>query len=352
MGLLSRVRWSAPGPGVVVVAILALAVLAAAVRSPGDETVGLDDDAADGPVEPSEPIAARSGPSPGSSIVVRADDVPTEPPAPDADPASGDAAGENDGTGTDPEVAVPTPFTELRDGPDTVFATDFTDLDDEWEIYDSPGHAGLGWRRPSAITLEPDPEAEGGSVLTITARMGTDDEEAGEIVSGGMALLRPRTYGTYTFRMRVDRDPAEVTSGVAILWPWSNRWPEDGELDMVETWVNRSTRAPVETNLHYLDPFAEPPFEDSDDRLFSIVHSGVDGSQWRTYRFDWRADRLTMAIDDGPVRLLSDDPLHIPDWLMVPTFQLDAFPAPGRTREEAALDGPVSLEVDWLVIER
>ncbi|MEM9566538.1 MAG: glycoside hydrolase family 16 protein [Actinomycetota bacterium] len=326
MSLLGR------SPAVVVVALMALAAIGAAAVGVAD---GSDGDGSD-------PIVARSGPSPGSSVVVRSD----------PEPAPGDAsgAGATDGTGTE-EGAVPSPFAELRDRPTTVFATDFTSLGDDWEIYDSPGHAGLGWRRPSAITLEPEPAAEGGSVLTITARMGTDNEEAGEIVSGGMALLRPRTYGTYTFRMRVDPDPAEVTSGVAILWPWSNRWPEDGELDMFETWVNRSTRAPVETNIHYLDPFAEAPYDTSDDRLFSIVHSGLDGSEWHTYRFEWRADQLTMAIDDGPVRLLSDDPLHIPDWMMVPTFQLDAFPAPGGTREDAALDGPVVLEVDWLVVE-
>ncbi len=299
-----------------------------------------------------ESIVARSGPSPGPSVVVESDPESGETVAPgDADAGAGAGAGADDRAAIDAGEAMSSPFAELRDRRTTVFATDFTSLGDDWEIYDSPGHAGLGWRRPSAITLEPDPSAEGGSVLTITASMGTADDEAGQIVSGGMALLRPRTYGTYTFRMRVDPDPAEVTSGVAILWPLSNRWPEDGELDMVETWANRSTRTPVETNVHYLDPVAEAPYDAGDDRLYSIVHAGLDGSEWHTYRFDWRADRLTMAIDDGPVRLLSDDPLHIPDWQMVPTFQLDAFPAPGGTREDAALDGPVVLQVDWLVIE-
>ncbi len=60
---------------------------------------------------------------------------------------------------------------------------------------------------------------------------------------------------------------------------------------------------------------------------------------------------MSLAVDDGPMRQLTDDPLHIPDWLMVPTFQLDAFPAPDGTRENAILDRPVTLEVDWLVVE-
>lgn len=303
-----------------------------------------------------EPLVARSGPSPGSSEVVRNDPLtPGDVTSDEAnsDDTSADDAGDAAPTQEDDVSPTPlSPFAELRGQPGVVYATDFTELSDvEWEIYDSPGHAGLGLRRPSAITLEPDDEAEGGSVLTITARTGTEGDEAGQLVSGGMALRLPLVYGTYTFRIRVDPDPAQVTSGVAILWPWSNRWPEDGELDMFETWVNRTTRAPVESNIHYLDPLAEPPFVDTDDRLFSVVHSSVDGSVWHTYRFDWRADGLSMAIDDGPMRLLTDDPLHIPDWLMVPTFQLDAFPAPGGTREGAALEVPVALEVDWLVIE-
>jgi len=319
-------------PAVLVVAVMAIAALIAAAAGPAPTTSGDDRRAID----------PRSGPSPGPSVVVRSDPEPSRPSA------GATADGQEAET---PVTDEPSRFVELAARTSTVFATDFTSIGDAWEIYDSPGHAGLGLRRPSAITVEGDPAAEGGSVLAITATMGTDGEEAGQLVSGGMALRQPQVYGTYTFRMRVDPDPAQVTSGVAILWPWSNRWPEDGELDMVETWANRATRAPVESNFHYLDPLAEPPFEASDDRLFSVVHSGLDGTAWHTCRFEWRSDRLSMGIDDGPMHQLTDDPLHIPDWLMVPTFQLDAFPAPGGSREDAVLDGPVTLEVDWLVIE-
>jgi len=180
-----------------------------------------------------------------------------------------------------------------------VYATDFASLDGDWVVYDSPGHGGRGLRRPSAVTIESAAATtEGESVLRITARMGRGDE-AGQLVSGGLALLRPRTYGTYTFRMRVDPDGAEVTSGVALLWPWSNRWPEDGELDMFETWANRDTRAPVETNLHWLDPDAEPPYDSSDDEKTQDTHPGVDGTQWHTYVLEWRPDLVSIAIDGG-----------------------------------------------------
>ena len=303
----------------VVVALLALVAGVAAfrsTRSPGHEVVSFP--------------APRSGPVEGVEPEVR-----TETDAGELRSA--------------PERA-PSTFEDLSQRPGTVYATDFATLDPDWDVYDSPGHAGRGLRRPSAVTVGADPEAEGSSVLRITARMG-EGSEAGELVSGGLALDRPRTYGTYTFRMRVDADPDEGTSGVALLWPESNRWPQDGELDMVETWANRATRAPVESNIHWLSPDAVAPFDDGDDRLLSVRYEGVDATEWHTYRFDWRARRLTMSIDGGPARALTVDPTRIPHWDMVPTFQLDAFPAPDAPDQDPVLSGEVTLEVDWLVIE-
>jgi hypothetical protein len=303
-----------------VVAVVALAALVAAVAA--------------GSASPSHEVISfpppRSGPAAGGEAEVRS---ATAAPA-----AEGDAA------------VTPSPFRALRGGAAVVYATDFAALDDDWHVYHSDGHAGRGLRRPSAVTIEADGEAEGASVLRITARMG-DGDEAGELVSGGLALDRPRTFGTYTFRMRVGPDPDEATSGVAILWPSSDRWPEDGELDLVETWANRATRTPVETNIHSLASDAAPPYDEADDRLLSVRHEGVDGTAWHIYRFEWRADRLVMTIDGGAPRVLTTDPTRIPVSDMVPTFQLDAFPTPERPDEDPVLRGEVTLEVDWLVVE-
>ena len=61
------------------------------------------------------------------------------------------------------------------------------------------------------------------------------------------------------------------------------------------------------------------PYDRGDDRLLVVRHEGIDGSQWHIYRFEWRPDALTMAIDDGAPVLITDAPAQIPDWDMVPT---------------------------------
>jgi hypothetical protein len=233
-----------------------------------------------------------------------------------------------------------------------VYYTDFsTPLGSEWVLYDSIGHAGWGLRRPSAISVEADPDAESGQLLTITAQMGTEGDEAGLLVSGGMKLLIPQLFGRYTFRIRVDPDPDEATSGVGLLWPQSLQWPRDGEIDIFETWASRDTRNPVETNIHYLAPGAAPPYTIEDDRILPFTWDGVDGTEWNVFQLTWRPDQLTVAINGGLPVELTTNPAEIPQTPMELTFQLDAFDQPDRPGQQPVLSGQRQLEVDWVLVE-
>ncbi len=235
-------------------------------------------------------------------------------------------------------------------GEDEYF-NDFSEpLGPEWVAYDSIGHAGWGLRRPSAIGFQEDVTAAGESVLTITAAMGVDDEE-GQLVSGGLKLVMPQTYGRYTMRIRVESDPSEVTSGVALLWPESNEWPRDGEIDIMETWANRVSRTPVESNLHWLNPAATEPFERSDDAKQLATHPGVDGTLWHVYQLEWREDLVSVSVDGGEPVILSTDPTQIADWPMEPALQLDAFPSPDAPDLQPVLDAPVTMFVDYILAQ-
>lgn len=231
------------------------------------------------------------------------------------------------------------------------YFTDFSSpLGSEWIIYDSVGHAGWGLRRPSAIGLLPDPMATGGGMLTITARMGQGDE-AGRLVSGGVKLLRPQTYGRFTVRLRADPDPDQVTSMVALLWPQSDEWPRDGEIDIVETWSTRDTRNPVESNLHWLKTDATEPYTRRDDARAGAVHRGVAGTEWHTYVLEWRADIVSVSVDGIAPQVLSTDPAEIADWNMEPTLQLDAFDPPYAPGAQPRVSGPVVMYVDYLLVQ-
>jgi beta-glucanase (GH16 family) len=251
-------------------------------------------------------------------------------------------------TTTKPNEAAERPQSNQRVG----YYQDFSQgIGPEWDRYDSIGHAGWGLRRPSAITVEDDPTALGGKVMVITARMGTEGDETGLLVSGGTKLRLPQTYGRYTFRVRIESDPSEVTSGVVLLWPASNEWPADGELDMVETWANRVTRSPVETNVHWADPAAVEPIERSDDRVFHHVSEGISATDWHVYQFEWRPDRLTLSIDGAEPALITDDPVMIPRKPMEMTVQLDGFDAPYAPDQQPVVATPVRMYVDWLLVE-
>ncbi len=233
----------------------------------------------------------------------------------------------------------------------TVFYEDFSEgqlKPGQWEIYDSPGHAGWGLRRPSAVTVAPDAGAAGGHVLQITAAMGQGDE-AGQLVSGGMRLLgHSMAYGRYSFRARVEPDPDEATSGVVLLWPADNVWPEGGEIDIMETWGNRSTRTPVESHLHWP--------ENGQDKFVGLTHvteaGPVSAAQWHVYTLDWAPNRVTVSIDGGQPMALSNDADHIPQSPMDLTVQLDAFDRPSAPGQQPIMQGEVNMMVDWIRVER
>lgn len=236
-------------------------------------------------------------------------------------------------------------------------------LGPEWELYQGPGHAGWGLRRPSAISVVDDADAtRTANVLRLRASMGSG-AEAGLMVSGGMKLKVPVTYGRVRTRVRVGRDPDEVTSGVMILWPsvgprWPTEpevWPAGIEIDVWETYGARATRTPVETNINRLAAGVRhgPPFTEDDRELYHVEWAGVDGSSWHVVEFTWLPDRLTLAVDGGaPVEVADES--WIPHWDHELTFQLDGFDAPHAPGRQPALSegNSPTLDVDWVELHR
>jgi len=202
------------------------------------------------------------------------------------------------------------------------FAEDFagpTVEADDWDLYDSPGNAGFGLRRPSAIAVRD-------GILVITAQM-IDDT----LVTGGMAHRDNQVYGRWEFRVRTDPDPSEATSGVVLTWPESENWPIDGENDMYETGRDPD-RSPFQTFVHY----------GTDNSQEFLTHD-ADGTRWHTIAMEWTADRIAMYRDGDFVGEITD-PIVIPDVSHHMTIQLDAW--------ADTMGEPVRMEVDWVRIHR
>lgn len=188
-----------------------------------------------------------------------------------------------------------------------------------WNVYDSKGAFGNGRRTPDAVT-------QGDGVLTITGRAADGG------TSGGLGMKKGQLYGRWEFRARTDKG---VGFGSAILlWPDSEKWPEDGELDMME--VPSENRGLAHTIIHW----------GAGNETFGGATPG-DFSQWHTFAFEWLPDRLTMYVD-GAKTFETIDPVMIPTKPMHATIQLDQGPAPGWL--DAPPDGgpDIRLQVDYL----
>lgn len=231
--------------------------------------------------------------------------------------------------------------------PDAIYFNEFpttgpaaTVLGGEWENYDSPGNAGFGVRSPGQIQVVAEPTStSGGNVLRITAQ-----NVGGVHYSGGLKLLLPQTYGQYEMRVRVDVDPTEVTSGVVLMWPQSNEWPRDGELNWWETFDFRDTRTPVKSYVHRLRAGAVPPYDASDDELVvEVAHAGVDQSVWHKIVGTWTPEAITLSIDNGPEVLITDVRDFIPSVPMELTIQLDAW-------SDTPPASPITMDVDYVLV--
>jgi beta-glucanase (GH16 family) len=187
-----------------------------------------------------------------------------------------------------------------------------------WRVYDGPGNAGVGLRRPSAVTVED-------GALAIEAR--------GD-VSGGIAWFgEPTTYGRWEFRARAD---AGSGYGQAILlWPDSDRWPEDGEVDVME--IIAPNRDELVVTVHY----------GADDQQESVTVPG-DFTQWHTYAVEWEPDHVTVLLDGERV-FTTTNPAAVPDVPMHLAIQNDVGPLPGWIpARDAETPDVVGLHVDWV----
>lgn len=222
---------------------------------------------------------------------------------------------------TNHEIEPPAGMPDTTKNWQIVFEDDFSESSvdtDDWSMYDSPGHAGNGLRRPEAFSISND-------CLVVTAQMVN-----GKLVSGGMANKADYCYGKFEFRVRTDKDPSNATSGVVLTWPQSENWPVDGENDMYETGTDGS-RESFNTFIHY----GTLP-----NTQYHFGHN-VDASQWHVIAMEWEKGYIKMYRDSVLVWTLSDS-LAIPDVPHHLCIQLDAF--------KTSMTGQVKMYVDWVKI--
>ena len=193
--------------------------------------------------------------------------------------------------------------------------------DDAWGTYDSVGAFGNGLRRSSAVTVTD-------GLLNITASGGN--------VSGGIAHELDQTYGRWEFRARTDK--GRGFGSAILLWPQSERFPEDGEIDIME--VPSETRDRAHFIVHFPGPTGS-------DKVYGSYAEG-DFSQWHTFAVDWLPDRIVYYMD-GVEQFRVKDRNIIPDKPMHLAIQFDQGPKKDWIlAPDATTPASFALQVDWV----
>lgn len=160
----------------------------------------------------------------------------------------------------------------------------------KWSIYNEEyGHANIGVLKPEAFSVKD-------GLLSLTCYM---DPKYPRVVTGGMKHKTSFTYGRIEFRAKSMLDPDNNVGGVILTWPASERWPQDGEMDIYEILSPKSPT--LNTFIHHPD-FVDP----SKDVHVQFTHTGLDRTQWHTFRLDWFPDHLYLYVDGEKVWELTD----------------------------------------------
>jgi hypothetical protein len=140
-----------------------------------------------------------------------------------------------------------------------------------------PGHAGNGRRCDKNTRVV-------GGVLRQTGEVNGD--------SGWLASKFGQRYGRWEARVR-----SQATSSnngrqyhpLLILWPDSDRWPEDGEYDYLEN--GAPGEQCVEAFIHYPHNASAPVQQEFAQRC------GVDLTQWHNIAIEWTPNHVRGYVD-------------------------------------------------------
>lgn len=181
--------------------------------------------------------------------------APPAPPAPPATPATPAPPGWGD--------------------PILVENFDGTAIDtNRWFVYHSPD-AGQHPRARDRATVD-------NGLLRLTGGL----DSAGRDVSGGIGSTLNLRYGRWEATFRVER--GRGYSGVVLLWPQTENWPTDGEIDVTE--VTGGDRQDAWINIH------NGPSD-------NIVKQQVlgDFTQWHTVVVEWLPQQIIIRLDGATV---------------------------------------------------
>ena len=125
---------------------------------------------------------------------------------------------------------------------------------------------------------------------------------------------------------------------MAILWPDSENFPEDGEIDFME--IPTGDRTAAHLTVHW--------GEDDHQDGASVAS---DFTQWHTFAVEWTPEHVVGYVDGEQVYRTDDadanppGPMHLAIQQDIGPYGDDWIPAPDATTPPTC-----TLEVDWVRI--
>ncbi len=189
-----------------------------------------------------------------------------------------------------------------------------------WEVYPDgwKDTSGVGTYAPTRVlsvqdgSLRWDLRAEGGDYL------------------GAAVVARPtfgQVYGRFSVRWRAD--PVTGYGLAFLLWPDSEEWPDDGEIDFPEGALDGEILAAA----HHADPAGGQ----------DVFETGTSMQDWHTAVIDWRPSSVSFVLDGEEIGRSST---RVPSTPMHFVMQIGT-----AGDEEPPPDARGAVEVDWVRVE-
>jgi hypothetical protein len=152
------------------------------------------------------------------------------------------------------------------------------------------------------------------------------------IIPGGHGADTGLLYGRYAIRFRADLLVGYETT--FLLWPDSEVWPRDGEIDFPEGDLAGTQWSTMNAYMHH-----QGATSGSDQDAFA---SGVPYGDWHTIVIEWLPSRVSFILDGRTIGTstsrIPNTPMH---WVLQTPTALDAL---------ASLSTAGNLQIDWVAV--
>lgn len=192
--------------------------------------------------------------------------------------------------------------------------------DPRWDVYPD------GWRDTSEKGIYQPSAVLSVSDGTLNYRLHT----AGGTPRGAAVVATlpgyGQTYGRYSIRFRAD--PVAGYGLACLLWPDSERWPDDGEIDFPEGDLDGTIGA----YAHHADPDGGKDGFDTAERF----------ADWHVATTEWSPGHVRFLLDGRPIGTSTTDvPARAMHWVCQAGTNGRSTPAPTAAGR---------IQIDWVTI--